>query len=143
MKVMVLNKLLSSERVFGIRFPYPPISLPTNVSNVICHPELATRLHYTTIVLLSDRDNEPAIFEFSQEIFDGLAAYGQRHHGLQSIEVLISRDDISNKLRIKVGASSTATEVEEMQLSASKYQYIYDGLYNKYLSKIGKKLYDI
>jgi hypothetical protein len=141
MKIRILNQLLTSERVHGVKFPFPPIAIPASKDGLVSAPDRAEKIHYATIVLLSDEDNAPAILEFSQDTLDGLAAYAQRHHGLSSIEMLLSREEDSAKIRMRVG--STLTAEDDVQILASPYQHIYEGLYNKYLSKLGKKLNDI
>ena len=140
MKVQVLNKLLTSERVYGAKFPFPPIALPVNDNGEICQPHSATKTHYTTIVLLLDEDVTPAIFEFSQEVMDGLLAYAKRHKGLDSVEILLSREDDSGKIRMRIGA--TEDDWDNVQILASPYQNMYDCLYGRYMERMGKKLND-
>lgn len=139
MKVPILNKKLTSERVYGIRLPFPPIALPAHLG-CISDPEHATDTHYATVVLVIDENNSPAILEFSQEVMDALLAYASRHRGLSNIEILLSRDNDSNELRIRVGETFDGDDV---QILASAYTNIYDGLYAKYMTRLGKELNDI
>lgn len=140
MKVQVLNKLLTSERVYGVKLPFPPIAIPINEAGEICQPQMATKAHYATIVLLTDYDVIPAIFEFPQEIADGIYAYAKRHNGLDSVEILISREVDSGKIRMRIGV--TEEDWGDVQILASPYQNIYDCLYDKYMLRMGKKLND-
>ena len=122
-----------------MHFPYPPISLPADDSGRLCAAENATRAHYTTLVLVADDNNSPAILEFSESVLSGLAAYAKRHGDLSTIEILVSRDD-DGKIRLRVGKT---TDSDDVQILAAAYADVYEGLYAKYISKIGRKLDDL
>lgn len=139
MKVPLLNKSLTSERVYGIRLPFPPLAIPVDSAGRVCKPEDAQKTQYSTIVLLADENFSPAVFEFSSEIYSGLSAYAQRHVGLHSVEVLLSRDATDGRIRMRLGKTG---DDEDVKILATSYQEMYDMLYDKYISNIGRKLHD-
>ncbi len=138
MTIKLLNKILSSERVYGITLPFPPIAIPSN-DGAVSRPENSTQTHYATIVLVSDLNNDPYVWEFTPSTKDELAAYSSRHSGLNGIELLVSRDANTSKLRIRTGPTLNPLDVE---ILASRYQKLYDSLYEKYMGRIGAKFND-
>jgi hypothetical protein len=127
--------------VHGAIFAFPPIAIPVDDDGKVSYASDAKQAHYATIVLLADENNAPAVFEFPQDVFDGLAAYAKRHGDLSSIEILLSREADSGKIRMRIGASQNTPE--DVTITASSYQSMYDSLYDKYMLKIGKQLSDI
>ncbi len=138
MTIKLLNKILSSERVYGMTLPFPPIAIPAN-DGKICKPEHATQTHYTTIVLVSDFNNDPYVWEFSAAMRDDLASYSARHSGLSSLELFISKDAGTGQPRIRTGPTLNPLDVE---ILGSKYQKLYDSMYDTYMKRIGAKLHD-
>ncbi len=119
-------------------FPYPPIAIPSNDEKV-CKPEHSTAAHYATLVLVSDLENNPFVFEFAQNTLDEISAYSARHSGLHGIELLVSREPTSENLRLRVGPSLDPSDVE---ILASKYETLYQSLYERYLERIGSQLHN-
>lgn len=139
MKIQLLNKSLSKNKSTPVLFPYPPVALPISQEGFLVKETEAKGVAYSTFVF-SIPDETFYLFEFGEEILDGLLAYRTRHKTITNVEVLLSRDS-DGSLRMTTGN----TEVRPGIIDKSRYEeYLnhHDKIFERYMSKLGRKMHE-
>lgn len=137
MKIQVLNDKLVAGKCSSVLFPYPPVAIPLNEAGMIVPEASASKAGYTTIVYRLD-DDSFYLFEFTDEIVDGLLAYRSRRGTISNLEVLLSRDT-DGSIRMTTGNA----KIKPNLISKEKYEEFlnyHNGLFDKYMSKLGRKM---
>lgn len=132
MKLQLLNSILNSNSVYTASFIFDPIALPISKIGYIVPEDNADNKHYATIVFIKELDNF-YIFEFDQNILDGLGAYRARHGGISKFEVLLSRR-ADSKLQMTIG-SHNFINYEDLVARSEQIRDIYNKLYSAYKEK--------
>lgn len=133
----VLNKILTKDRFFGIRFIDLPVVLPIDLEGRIVKPEESLDIHYSSIVVVEEIYNSPHIFEFPDSIAGILESFSKRYDRIADLEFLVSRET-TGELRIIRGRNENTSIIR----GYSKYKRYSEKLYDKYLNKIGYKVKD-
>lgn len=132
MKLQLLNKLLTSDSTHTANFLFPPIVLPITETGMLVPESLATNKHFTTLVFVKELDDF-CIFEFSQQLLDGLLAYRARHGTMFKFDVLLSRRD-DGVLNMTIGANNL-NNADELKIKAERGKDIHNKLYSAYQDK--------
>lgn len=140
MKIQLLNKKIQTDAVTSVLFPFPPIAIPISSDGNIVTEDLATNVHYATVVFNVD-DSTFYIFEFGERIKDGLLAYKARHKIISNVEVLMSRES-DGSLRMTSSRIMDTTSFLDKE-ERDRLSLCHDKLYDMYLSKIGKQIQDL
>jgi hypothetical protein len=139
MKVQKLNDRLVAGKSTSVLFPYPPVALPIDKAGKLVSEDAATDTHYSTFVYELEKEAF-YIFEFKQDVVDGLLAYRARHGTISNIEILLSRES-DGELRMTTGN----TEVKPGIISKTRYDEFltyHDKLFDRYMSKLGVILHE-
>jgi hypothetical protein len=98
-----INDEISADHLVSIRLPFKPVSVP--VTESLQFDETQSRWVHATLVWLND-DQEWALFEFDKMTMNTLNAYALRNHGMQKLEILVSRH-ADGTVRLNAGFDSS------------------------------------
>jgi len=98
-----INDEISADRLVSIRLPFKPVSVP--VTESLQFDDSQSRWVHATLVWLND-DQEWGLFEFDKMTMNTLNAYALRNHGMQKLEILVSRH-ADGTVRLNAGFDSS------------------------------------
>lgn len=139
MKIPLLNKKLVHEKTTPVVFAFPPVALPISKQGELTAEDEADTVYYSTFVY-DVNDEQFAVFEFDQDVMDGLLAYRARHGSLLTLEVLLSREE-DGKLRMTTGNPNVRPALIA-QNQKEEFQQYHEKLFDRYMSKIGRTMYE-